>query len=194
MTNYQKEQQMIRNELVDLLTQQEIPLESWGMNGAKTVDHLLDELNEGETLLVEDGKTGRLIREFSFLAIVVLHKDKNDTYQLIEEKQIFSDGSQRVRLSEISVGEKIKYGIENVGEAITRALEEELGIKKGFNVLKKDEVLVEEVDSKSYPGLKSHRNRYNVVVEIDSSEYKPEGYMEVQKDKTTYFVWNKVTL
>jgi hypothetical protein len=178
-------------ELLHMLQQHHIPIDSWGTGEAKTVDHLVNEINDGETVLVEDKESGRLIRKFAFLSIVVLCHTDRETYKLIEEKQVFSDGRTRVRVPDWSVGEKIKPGEENI-EAITkRALYEELGIQDNFGIHEGEHV-EEEVDSKSYPGLVSRRNRFNVMVEIDPAQYRPEGYTEVQSDKTTYFTWRRV--
>jgi hypothetical protein len=191
MENYREEASLVRFELINLLNNYGIPIDSWGKDGAKTVDHLVDEINNKETVLVQNPETGTLTREFSFLAIVVLYIDGNNTYQLIEDRQVFTDGRERRRSSDISVGEKIKYNESNIEQAIARALSEELGIQGGF-VAKEGEIVVEEADSKSYPGLKSHRVRYNSVVKISSEQYKPEGYVETQPDKTTYFIWKKI--
>jgi hypothetical protein len=173
-----------------LLTKYHIPTDIWSTGDAKIIDHLVNEINDGETILIEDKESEKLIRQFSFLAVTVLYKDNEATYKLIEEKQVFTDGRTRVRSSDISVGEKIKHNENNIEDSIKRALQEELEIHEGFTVNKSDNVK-EDVDSKSYPGLTSQRNRFNVVAHIDSTQYKPEGYQEVQSDKTTYFVWEK---
>ncbi len=191
MENYLKESHIEKNELISLLNQYGIPIHDWGKGEAKTVDHLVNEINNGETMLVQDVESGKLIREFSFLALLVLYKDRNDTYKLVEEKQVFADGRERVRSLEVSIGEKIKRSENNIEDVVARALSEELGIQEGF-VTEKGEVVVEDADSKSYPGLTSHRNKHNAVVEIDSTQYNPGGYKEVQADKTTYFTWKKI--
>ncbi len=177
--------------LLDLLNQYAIPLDDWGTGEAKTFDHLFEEIQTGESVLIEDKNSGELVRELSFLAIVVLYRHNEDVFQLTEEKQVFTDGRHRVRQSDISVGEKIKQGENNMEEAVKRALLEELGIGEGFNIGKIEQTK-EEVDSKSYPGLKSRRTRFDVSVEIDSTQYNSDGYKEVQLDKTTYFIWKKI--
>lgn len=177
--------------LSDLLTQYHIPIDTWGKGEAKTIDHLANEIAAGETVLVEDEKSGKLIREFSFLAIIVLCQQAGKTYQLIEEKQVFADGRERVRRSDISVGEKIKQDEREVDEITKRALQEELGIEGDF-IVREHKIIKEEVDSKSYPGLTSRRNRFDVIVEISPTQYKTEGYTEIQSDKSTYFAWKEI--
>jgi hypothetical protein len=180
-----------KTKLFNLLNNYNIPLYQWGTGDAKTIDHLLEEVTSGETVLVEDNDSKDLIREFSFLAIIVFCKYDGKKFKLIEEKQVFNDGRERVRKTGISVGEKIKQNDNDIEESIKRALQEELNIKEGFSIGKIEQVK-ENVYSSSYPGLKSRRIRFDTTVEIDVYQYNPKGYKEVQYDKTTYFVWEKV--
>lgn len=180
-----------KNELIDLLCRYRIPIDQWGTHSAKTVDHLLREINEGETVLVVDNESGTMIREFSFASIEVRYTEGDSVYRLIEHKQVFTDGRERVRQSDISIGEKMKHGEVDIHDVITRALSEELGIQEGYTATLTESV-IEEVDSMSYPGLRSHRHRHAGIVSIDAEQYRPEGYVEVQADKTTYFIWQKV--
>lgn len=182
-----------KEELIDLLTRYHVPIDEWGKGSAKTIDHLLNELNGGEALLVEDQESGYLVRKFSFLAIEVLCRYGPDTYCLAEDRQVFSsDGRVRRRNLEMSIGEKLKQDESDIESATKRALTEELGIQEGFTI-DAGEKIKEEVDSSSYPGLRSHRDRFNVSVMLDPAQYNADGYTEVQPDKVSYFVWKRIS-
>lgn len=191
MKNHLTSQKIERLELLEILTQYDIPVDVWGKGEAKTIDHLVDEIHNGETVLIGDKETNQIIREFSFLAITITCNIGGTMLQLVEERQVFLDGRERKRSSDIGVGEKLKQGENNIDEAVKRALHEELGIESGFSIGECEHVK-EEVDSKSYPGIKSRRNRFSVSVSLDRDQYRPEGYIESQSDKTTYFVWKKI--
>lgn len=184
-----------KSKLVNLLTQYNIPIEDWGIGEAKTIEHLLQEINSGETILVEKTESQELIRKFSFLSITILCTYSGTTYRLYEAKQIFTDGRTRERRLDGSIGEKIKLDETDITKSIGRALSEELGIHEDFEI-KSDEIKhsTEEAGSQSYPGLKSLRERFDAVVEIKPSQFDPDGYTEVQQDKTTYFAWEKVNV
>lgn len=44
-------------------------------------------------------------------------------------------------------------------------------------------------DSISYSGLRSEKILYAFEAIFSDEQYNPEGYIEVQPDKTTYFGW-----
>ena len=174
---------------LELLNRYNIPFQTWGTGSAKTLNHLLKEIEEGETTLKEEG--GELIRETSILYITV----KNTLGDLLkEDRQVFRDG--RVRRREhpqsASLGEKLKAGEVPSDESIARALKEELGITR-FDVHQRTLPLVSVRDSPSYPGLKARFTEHHCEVEIQSEDYRAEGYLEIQHDKTTYFVWHRAS-
>jgi hypothetical protein len=184
-----------KTKLINLLTKYNIPIESWGTGEAKTIEHLLREIDSGETILVENTESQELIRKFSFLSITIFCTNNGTTYRLHEAKQIFTDGRTRERKLDSSMGEKIKPAETDITESIGKALNEELGIHEDFEI-RSDEIThsTKEADSRSYPGLKSLRERFDAVVEIKPSQFNPDGYTEVSQDKTTYFAWEKVSV
>lgn len=52
---------------------------------------------------------------------------------------------------------------------------------------------VETLDSPSYPGLRSVYTKHNAEVQVNSSDFRQDGYKEEQSDKTTYFVWEQIS-
>jgi len=165
----------------------------WGIGDAKTLDQLVKEVIDGESRLLRS-ENGELTRSVEVVQGVITYVDENgETFQLVEEKQVFGDGRVRVRnrLIDISVAEKMKPD-EDPREALIRGLKEELEITEGAQIADNPEVDSKDEDSLSYPGLRSQYQIYTFVVELDESAYKPEGYAEVQDDKTNYFVWKKI--
>lgn len=163
------------------------PIDSWGINGTKTVRHLLNELQTGESDLEE--KDGKLMRHVTGIGINIYYKAGKQVFKLKEDKQIFSNKSVRQRNISTSLGEKMKPG-ELPKEAAQRALKEELGItayELGKPTIEDREPKV----SGTYPGLLTKHYVYVFTVSLREEDYKPEGYIEVQTDKTTYFVWKE---
>jgi len=179
---------MTKQELTVLLQQYGIRLESFGQNSAKSLDHLLTEIVDGETVLAE--QDGRLVRKVSVLGVDVFANINDCAQHLVEDRQVFTDGRVRRRQMPTSISEKLHQG-EDVFAAVARALEEEIGVCKFTLLTPVPKTRVEIEDSPSYPGILSEYTKYEVEILIHSSEYCLDGYREVQKDKTTHFVWEK---
>jgi hypothetical protein len=181
---------MNESELKGHLESRGVSTAEWGKGKAKTLGHLLKEIEAGETVL-ETKTYGQLLRRTAFLAIEVLYKDDAGAkrYKLIEERQVFTDGRERRRENWWSVAEKLKAGEVDILEATRRALKEELGVDGEFRSWSQIETRVEKTDSPSYPGLKAQFTTFHLIISLNDCQFKPEGYIEVQKDKTTYFTW-----
>ena len=181
-------------ELEEILTKYNIDPTEYGKNKAKTLDHLLKEILDFETILYD--LEGKLVRVLTLSTAKVYYKQEGSdaVLELREDKQVFKDGRMRVRNLDPSISEKFKMG-ENEKDCILRALVEELGMHLDspyeIEYLRMDK---EENLSPSYPGLLSiyHLHRFNIT--IPEIEYNKEGYMEKQKDKTTYFSWKKINI
>ncbi len=177
----------------DLKTQLEeagIDISLWGKGESKTFEHLQKEIEEGETNLVKN-EQGELLRKVVVgIADIYFLTDEGKKLHLKEEKQVFRDGRSRVRDLGGSVFEKMKPD-EDPEEAVCRGVQEELGLSGPVALVKKatQEQLV---DSPSYPGLKSQYVRHIFETFINKEQFKPEGYVEEQKDKSTYFVWEEI--
>lgn len=191
------EQQQHIADLKLQLQQKGIPLEQWGRGEAKTVAHLAKELQEGESVLVD--KNGELVRQVTVAGITVLYEDETGKYKLVEDRQVFADGRQRKRTMKNSVSEKMKPD-EDPHAAFRRGLLEELPEiaetlgEQWTQTLTFTNVRVEEDErvSGSFPGLKSRYTAHLGDIHFSNEQYRAEGYIEQQADKSTYFLWEKI--
>jgi hypothetical protein len=176
-------------ELTNKLKEYSIPVEEWGTGEAKNVEHLLDEIR-GEECNVED-RGGYLIRSIEFVGVRIYHKDKdNVTWVLKEDKQEFKDGRVRRRNMPSSVSEKMKFGEDPLISAI-RGIKEELGINVEGHQLIKMRDLFYNGGSQSYPGLRTRYKGHQFTCFFNDDQFDENGYIEVQKDKSTFFKWFK---
>ena len=171
-----------------------IPISKWGKENAKAVSHLFRELEDGDTELVEE-VAGQLIRRVCFVNIEIMGVFNGQLHRLIEEKQVFDEGMplERVRYRQ-NLGGAVKEKThlnEEPSVAASRALFEELGIVSdvSLTVLNKEEI---DRESPSYPGLRTQYRATYFEAELNGDQIKPEGYKEVELDKTTYFIWQVV--
>lgn len=177
------------DDLVSKLKEYSIPIEYWGKGYAKTIGHLLDELKSDECVIID--KDGYLVRYIEFVGIRVYYKEGDDTWALKEDRQEFKDGRVRRRTMPSSVSEKMKFGEDPMLSAI-RGIKEELDIDVTENQLIKRRELDYDGGSQSYPGLKSKYKGHQYTCYLKSHQFNPDGYVEVQKDKSTFFVWEKI--
>jgi 8-oxo-dGTP pyrophosphatase MutT (NUDIX family) len=184
-------QQNIDQEIASLrnrLEQAGISTTEWGKGEAKTLAHLVKELCEGDCSLVEEN--GTLIRTVIVGGADVLYETPDGTFRLKEEKQVFNDGRERRRDLGSAVSEKMKPD-EAPGEAMVRGLREELGIRGDVALCYEGES-GRTLESPSYPGLTSRYVNHKFTAILRADQFRPEGYIEVQDDKSTYFVWQRV--
>lgn len=177
------------SELKNYLVNFSIPVDTWGTGKSKTLEHLLDELKGGECQLSES-ESG-LVRNIEFVGIRIYYNTQAERFVLKEDRQEFNDGRTRSRSIPNSVSEKMKMGEDPLGSAI-RGIEEELGFKTLKNQFSARKDLFYNGDSLSYPGLRTKYKGHLFICQLDSSQFNPAGYIEVQKDKKTFFVWHKI--
>jgi hypothetical protein len=172
-------------ELTSLLKENGVDPEEFGKGEAKTLAHLLKEIHEGECSLwlTEDGTIKRVVNG---ACVDVFYKNQH----LKEDRQEFKDGRVRVRDIITSIGEKLQPG-EDPRLAAQRALEEELGIKEELDIRYQEDIVKALDFSQSYPGLHTRYEMKCFWVELPEAYYKPEGYVEHQADKSTYWVWTQ---
>ena len=167
-----------------------IDISQWGMGQAKTLVHLQKEIESGETILVTS-ENGELLRKVVVGGADVYYiSPDGKKYRLKEAKQIFKDGRERRRDLGNAISEKMKPD-ENPRKAMARGIAEELNIA-GEIILTEmgtDEHLI---TSPSYPGLQSQYVTYKFQVTLNDQQFNPNGYIENQSDKSTYFVWEEV--
>ena len=175
-------------ELSDKLTEFEVPIDTWGQGQAKTVKHLFDELQHEECHIEDRG--GFLVRYLEFVGVRIFYKKGEEVLYLKEDRQEFNDGRTRKREMPSSVSEKMKFG-ENPQLSAIRGIKEELGIYVKPEQLIKQRDLNYRGGSLSYPGLTSKYKGHQFTCYLTEQQFNPEGYIEKQEDKSTFFTWVK---
>lgn len=176
-------------DLYNLLKKYSVPVQSWGYGESKTIDSLLDEIENQESIISDEG--GYLVRYVEFVGIRVLYKDSNEnTWILIEDRQEFKDGRVRKRNMPSSVSEKMKFGEDSLVAAI-RGIREELNIDIESHQLRKHRPLYYNGGSMSYPGLRTKYKGHQYTCYLTEDQFNPGGYLEDQSDKLTFFKWIK---
>ena len=165
-----------------------IPVETWGTGSAKTLDHLLNEIKGKECKLIE--VDGELIRTIYVVSAEIYYMDTFGSFKLKEERQVFKGGRSRTRSLESSLSEKIKAD-EIPIDGIIRGMSEELGITVSPDQVREITKFNESRRSNSFPGLSTVYYGTRFSCKLNRNQYKSNGYIEVQKDKTVYFVWEK---
>jgi hypothetical protein len=177
------------DELRNNLVEHGIPVESWGTGQSKTLKHLYNEIESGECSLSDEGEY--LTRYIEFVAIKVYYRKEKELYFLREDRQEFNDGRIRKRNMPSSVSEKMKFGEDPLVSAI-RGIEEELGFRVESSQLSKRKDIVYNGSSVSYPGLTAKYKGHQYICYITDEQFSDSGYIEVQKDKKTFFNWTKI--
>lgn len=178
------------NELKQRLEDAGIDASLWGTGQAKSIEHLQKEIDDGETVL-EKNNEGILVRKVAVGNVDIYYVSPDGKkYRLKEDRQVFKDGRERKRDRDGSIFEKMKPD-ENPTEAMARGIKEELGIEGEIN-LTETETREEMEHSPSYPGLQTQYVIYKFETTINHEQFRKEGYVEEQKDKSTYFVWEEV--
>ena len=177
-----------QTELASFLSVHGVDLGAYGRREAKTLEQLWTEVEKQECTLLLDG-AGKIRRRAYGAQIAIYYRRGDKTLQLIEDCQVFHDGRIHRRQLGASIGEKMQ-GDEKPLAAARRALSEELGIEENL-ALDPEETQTKTVHSLTYPGLISEYVIYTYSTWLPDHLYKPEGYVEVQEDKTNYWVWHK---
>ena len=156
-----------------------IDLSQWSHDlGTKTVADLYDEIRMGEAKLeIIDRK---LVRVVKLVSIEVQIKLGDKLFILVEDKQIFLTGAVRKRGFR-SIAEKIT-GDETPEQTVTRALEEEIGLKTD-----KTTIFIEQSEklkgSPSYPQLDSLYKTWKYKLMLDQEDLEKIKFSEYQQDK-----------
>jgi hypothetical protein len=158
-----------------------LPLHLYGVGQAKSFDRLVEEIEQGETLI--DFRNNQPVRLIQVARVYIFCKGR----QLIESKQTIKGQGDRFRNLDC-VSEKFKLR-ERARDAAVRGIEEELGlcIKESDLVLLGK--LAEERESPSYPGLLTCYVFYDFQWVLPEEYYRQEGYTADEGDCITFFNW-----
>ncbi len=178
-------------ELLDILVEGRIPVGRFGVDKAKSFEQLLKEVHEGESTLSIDGYKN-LYRHVEVIAADVMYEHPDGRRLILrEEAQILKDGRMFQRTIDSSIAEKLKKD-EPIEAALTRALAEELGVTSFDRAYHRD-IDQQQSLSPTYPGIISTYTKHRFVVMLSDAGYSPNGYMEQQDDKDTYFQWRELS-
>ncbi len=175
-------------ELTRYLMDHNVPVEVWGTGPAKTLEHLLNEIKSKECKLSE--KDGEVIRTLYVVSAEIYYEDTFGLFRLREERQVFKDGRTKTRTLESSLSEKIKAD-EIPLDGIIRGINEELNISISPDQVREVTRFRESRESNSFPGLSTVYYGTRFSCRLNRNQYNPNGYVEVQKDKTVYFTWER---
>lgn len=179
---------LTKSKLEKFLLQNKIPITEWGKGSAKTIDHLFKEIIKGESKIeIIDNE---LVRHVKALSITVLYKN----LILKEDYQKFKDGRVRRRKMDASVAEKLDKNDKDLIGAVIRGIKEELDISIDNSQISENGKNRQIMDSMSYPGLHSIVDLFKYTVTLNDNQYKSDGYVENQEDKSTYFKWIENTV
>jgi len=160
----------------------------WGVGPTKTVESLWTEIANGESELVEVG--GALMRRTYALGVDIVAEVDGTRYKLREDRQVFRNGSERRRTLPTSIGEKARPD-EDMEAGVRRAIAEELGIHEYVRLTDNGSATLVRY-SQTYGGMPTEMHMRYAEVEIVSADFRPEGYVEEQAEKSIYFVWEPV--
>lgn len=162
-----------------LLTKHNINFSQWGKNGTKSVSKLFNELQTGDSKLIESN--GTLLRESSSVWLNVSRN--NIPLKVLREKRQLRNGKViKVRSNEHPVTEKIMNG-ETIRNAVIRGLKEELNLNRNMYVIQNPSHTEQKIqNSVSYPGLKARYTKYYRWIVLKSK--KMPSYMKNEEFTT----------
>jgi hypothetical protein len=158
----------------------------WGTGKAKTIAELHEEVEAGEGSL--ELVSGILTRFVKACAIDVYGDIGSRRMRLVEVKQVFADGRERVRNLQSSLGEKLKPG-EQPLDAAKRAMVEELEIHEKLQLVSQPDRSEGPRKTDSYPGLPTVYLFYRFDVHLPDHLVKVGGYAITEEFGTAYYEW-----
>lgn len=155
--------------------------EAWGLNNAKSVQSLWQEIQLGESVINHAGK--RLVR----IVVAEIRRQIGGDKILMELEQTLADGRKRVR-PQRPMAEKI-IGEESPKVALVRGLAEELSLKESDYSIVTPQPLVSKTNrmSGSYPGVMSQYERH--IFQVLAPNLPLENFTVVEPDGVRSATW-----
>jgi hypothetical protein len=175
--------------LQDQLLNAGVNIDSWGKGEAKSLGDLQKEIDEGESVLINEDE--KLLRKVTVCTANVYYlSPDHKKYRLKEGRQVFKDGRERRRALPQGVSGKMK-AYEDPRNAMAREIKEELGLEGEVSLVDIGSD-IKTINSPSYPGLQSQYLHYYFDSILTDQQFKFEGYIEEQDGLMTYFNWEEV--
>jgi hypothetical protein len=155
--------------------------EAWGLNNAKSVQSLWEEIQLGESAINQAGQ--RLVR----VVVAEIRRQVGGDKILMELEQTLADGRKRIR-SQRPMAEKI-IDQENPKLALVRGLAEELSLQEPDYSILTPEPVVSKTSrmSGSYPGVMSQYERY--IYQVLAPNLPEEDFTIVEPDGIRSATW-----
>ena len=154
---------------------------AWGLNNAKSVRNLWEEIQLGESTISTDGH--RLVR----VVVAEIRRQVGGDKILMELEQTLADGRKRIR-SQRPMAEKI-IAEESPRAALLRGLSEELSLEQGDYSILSPEPIVSKTSrmSGSYPGVMSQYERH--IFQVLAPGLPLEDFTIVEPDGLRSATW-----
>jgi hypothetical protein len=183
---------MTEDEIIDLLAKQNVLFQDWGKReGTRTLAKFCEYHSKDQFYITPNLEGGVIINVHAAI-VMVYHND----LELFEEKQIDARGHETSRPDFDGVAETL-HRLEHHRIGAFRCLKEELKFEdpSKFDMSACVGLKIEvKSDSEKWPrsGVKPIFHRYIHISEISDEIFRPDGYVEVEKDgRRIYFKWRR---
>ncbi len=179
-------------ELRTLLEQYGVDLGKWDAFSVELDKNLYNMLVSKEAGLIDLG--GKLFLTMRVACVNVWYESEGSKFVLYEEKIVMQGegGGKRVldRKKGWGITEKVKFGEDPV-EAAVRGVGEEIGVKVLPKQLTNYRCEEKELETRAFPTLYASYKFHIYDLVLSGKEVHPNGYIEVDGNKTSYFKWRK---
>lgn len=181
-----------KDELSRLLESGNVSWTRWKNEGFRTLDDLLDLINDYQVELIIEDKKLLLIKVHVAIVRVTFHT-VSKVLELTEEKQVNILNGKILSRNYEGIGETVRKN-ELAHEAAHRGLREELGFtdptKYRLSQFPKSD-WTDPRESKKWPGITMLYYRRIFTCIIDEEIYSPTGYKENKDGCEINFVWKE---
>lgn len=187
-----------RRKILEMLDEHHVPWKLWGAPG--TTSRTLNDFftyHEKDRLYLRNGKngsSGKFIIDVHAAIVIVMHRFNRKWLELYEDCQVF-DGNPTplVRGNFNGIAETARR-TETVPEAARRCLAEELKFADPAKYELSECLRVEDrepIPSEKWPGVWASYHRHIFECTISRSLFRPDGYVERERNRTIYFKWKE---
>lgn len=185
---------MSRQEILKMLNKHQVPWDTWGKAGNRTLEDLFN-YHEKDRLYFRNGSSEQCTIDVHAAIVVVTHKGDDGWRELYEDRQVFSDGSEIRRDSFNGIAETAKRSEATMNDTAKRCLLEELNFNDPLLYELSDCIRIEHrkpMKSEKWPGIIAVYHRYLFDCIISDRLFRSDGYIEKERERTVYFKWKKL--